>query len=557
MGALHLHEIAPTVLAQLLAMEQPKLALVDVLLKDAFKRCPDHATATTRSRVFTRARAEVFAGLDERIRWNAIATAACNKERRTNTPFVLRSDSYKHSHPFQYPKGTTKIVSYIESRGGLWDELVFFGFQIFLDNYLVPGVTREDIERGAPFILKHMGLFHKDLWLRLIEKHGGKLPLKIRAVPEGTVVPTLNVLVVIENTDPEFYWLTSWAETMILRAVWYPTTVATLSRSVRTTLVEVWEKTSDAPIETLDFKLHDFGGRGVSSGESAEIGGAAHLVNFKGSDTLEGVWAAHVHYDEEMPAFSIPAAEHATITPWLREGEVDAFRNMIEKFGGPGAMVAVVSDSYDLIKAVREYWGDRLKELVLESGTILIVRPDSGYPPEIVVKTLEILEACFGARTNSKGYKVLHDQVRVIQGDGCSPEMIRKILEAMVEAGYAIDNIAFGMGGKLLQGVGRDDAKFAQKACFAIIDDKSVRVFKDPATDTGKRSKSGYPDLYCKDGQWVTATYDDIETAERYSGMSQLVTVFEDGEMPLRWIFSQVRLRAKVSPTKQIMPLSA
>lgn len=476
---------------------------------------------------------------------------------KTRVPFLLRCDSYKHSHFLQYPPDTTKIVSYIESRGGLWDKTVFFGLQIFLDNYLTHRVTHQDIEDAAEFVRVHGLPFNEEGWRRIVDVHGGYLPLQIRAVPEGTVLPTLNVLVVIENTDPELPWLTSWAETMLLRAVWYPTTVATLSYHVRQTLLAFWEKTSDAPVESLDFKLHDFGARGVSSAESAEIGGAAHLVNFQGSDTLEGIWAAHVHYDHAMPAYSIPAAEHSTITAWGREGELDAFRNMLEQFARSGSLVAVVSDSYDLEKAVKNYWGTALKAQVLESGATLVVRPDSGYPPAIVVETLRALEAHYGARVNSKGYKVLHDQVRVIQGDGCNPEMIRTILEAMEAAEFAVDNIAFGMGGKLLQGVGRDDLKFAQKACFGIVDDRPVPIFKDPATDTGKRSKAGYLDLQLKDDQYVTVSYPDLEAYRRYAGMSQLVTVFKDGDILRRYNLDEVRRRARTPLAKQVMPLPA
>lgn len=468
------------------------------------------------------------------------------------TPFLLRTDSYKHSHYLQYPPGTTKIVSYIESRGGRWQRVIFFGLQMFLDRYFTTPLTHQDIDEVKPFVLAHGEPFNEEGWRHIVDAHGGRLPLKIRAVQEGTPVLGHNVLVTIENTDPALPWLTSWAETMILRAVWYPTSVATLSHEVRGILTEFWAKTSDAPAEILDFKLHDFGARGVSSAESAEIGGAAHLVNFLGSDTLEGVWAAHVHYDNPMPAFSIPAAEHSTITSWGRCGELDAFRNLLERFAKPGSLVAVVSDSYDLHNAVERYWGEALKTQVLESGATVVIRPDSGDPPTVVVETLRLLDKAYGSTINARGYRVLHPQIRVIQGDGVNTDSIRAILEAMVEAGYAIDNIAFGMGGKLLQDVNRDTLRFAQKACFGIIDGEPVAIFKDPVTDPGKKSKSGYLDLVCKDGEYVTVAYPTLEAYQRMAGMSRLLTMFEDGKILNRQTLDEIRRRAKAGTPQHL-----
>lgn len=472
-------------------------------------------------------------------------------------PFLLRTDSYKHSHFLQYPPGLTKLVSYIESRGGAWNRTLFFGLQIWLDRYLTTPFTHADIDAAMPFVTAHGEPFCEAGWRRVVDVHGGNLPVKIRAVPEGTPVLGRNVLVTIENTDPQLPWLTSWLETQLIRAVWYPTTVATISYQVRQTLLEFWLKTSDAPIEALDFKLHDFGARGVSSAESAEIGGAAHLVNFQGSDTLEGVWAAHEHYAHPMPAYSIPAAEHTTITSWTREGEVDAYRNMLEQFAKPGSLVAVVSDSYNLTAAVENLWGRALKQQVLDSGAILVVRPDSGDPATVVLQTLRLLDAAYGHAVNGKGFKVLHDSVRVIQGDGVNPASIREILEAMTEAQYAIDNIAFGMGGKLLQGLDRDTLKFAQKACFGVVNGEPRLIYKDPATDIGKKSKAGYLDLVCKDGEYVTVAYPNLEMFARNAGMSAMETVFEDGEILCRTTLDEVRRRARTSIPPHVLAATA
>ena len=227
---------------------------------------------------------------------------------------LLLTDSYKVTHWRQYPQGTTRVHSYFESRGGEFAETVFFGLQYYLHNYLGHPVSQEDIEEADEFFAAHFGtrdLFNRAGWQHIVTNHGGYLPVVIRAVPEGTVVPTGNVLMTIENTDPVVPWLTNYLETLLVQ-VWYGTTVATLSREMKQLIQHYLEKTGDPTL--IDFKLHDFGFLGVSSVESAAVGGAAHLVNFKGTDTMTALIAARDVYGEPMAGFSIPAAEHSTIT---------------------------------------------------------------------------------------------------------------------------------------------------------------------------------------------------------------------------------------------------
>jgi len=276
---------------------------------------------------------------------------------------------------------------------------------------------------------------------------------------------------------------------MLLR-LWYPVTVATISWHIKQTIRQFLERTSDDPVEQLRFKLHDFGARGVSSAESAALGGSAHLVNFAGTDNVLALLAVRAHYHEAMAGFSIPAAEHSTITSWGRENEVEAYRNMLRQFAKPGAVVAVVSDSYDIYHAIREHWGKTLKDEVIKSGATLVVRPDSGDPVQVVHQCLALLDDAFGHTMTSKGYKVLK-HVRVIQGDGINPNSIRAILERATSAGYATDNLTFGMGGGLLQQLHRDTQKFALKCSAARINGRWIDVYKEPITDKGKISKRG------------------------------------------------------------------
>lgn len=304
------------------------------------------------------------------------------------------------------------------------------------------------------------------------------------------------------------------------------------------------ETADDNELASAAFKLHDFGSRGVSSQESAMIGGAAHLINFMGSDNLAGIWMANKYYNEDMAGFSIPAAEHSTMTMWGKDGEVDAFRNMLKQYGD-GALLACVSDSYDIIKACKESWGKELRQEVIDMNATLIVRPDSGVLPDIVIEVLDALAESFGITVNSKGYKVL-EHVRVIQGDGVNEDSIYEILETMKKGGYSASNIAFGMGGALLQKLDRDTQRFAFKCSWAMIDGKEVSVFKTPVTDMGKRSKKGRLDLLLHtlaNGRREVNTINYV-SPETEMEQSALVTYYEDGEILIDDSFADVRKRA-------------
>ncbi len=333
---------------------------------------------------------------------------------------------------------------------------------------------------------------------------------------------------------------------MLLR-IWYPITVATESRHIKG-IINAWlEQTSDDPAAELPFKLHDFGSRGVSSQESAAIGGAAHLVNFMGSDTVVGVLTANRYYDAVMSGFSIPAAEHSTITSWGRENEAEAYRNMLRQYGKPGALLAVVSDSYDIYNACENIWGGILRQEVIDSGAVIVVRPDSGDPPTVVRKCLDLLDSKFGHTVNSKGYKVLNN-VRVIQGDGINASSIEHILELAARGGYSASNIAFGMGGALLQQHNRDTQKFAMKCSYMEADGKGIRVFKDPVTDTVKKSKAGRLDLIkLTNGSLATAAVptdeNGISVCDELS-ISVLETVFQDGLIMKTYSLDDVRKNA-------------
>jgi len=454
---------------------------------------------------------------------------------------IFDVDSYKASHWLQYPPGTTSMFSYIESRGGLYDKTVFFGLQYYVKKYLTERITKGMVEEAKAFYAVHGEPFNYDGWMHIVNAHGGRLPVRIRAVPEGTVVPTHLPLVTIESTDPKVFWLASWLETMLVR-VWHPINVATTSYHIKKNIMSFLKNTADDPAAEINFKLHDFGSRGVSSRESAAIGGAAHLVNFMGSDTVVGVMAANRYYNSPMSAFSIPAAEHSTITAWGKEHEVDAYKNMLRQYAKPNSLVACVSDSYDLFNAVNKLWGEELRQDVIDSGATLIIRPDSGDPTTIVRDTLLALESKFGVTTNTKGYKVLKN-VRVIQGDGINAESINNILLVAQASGFSASNIAFGMGGGLLQHHNRDTQKFAMKCSSVTVNGEERDVFKDPITDHGKRSKPGRLDLEYDEHEHIW-TVIRLGSGHVSSTNSIMHTVFENGESLNETTLDEVRARA-------------
>lgn len=457
---------------------------------------------------------------------------------------ILKTDSYKSSQYKQYPANSSKLFSYIESRGGVYPSTVFFGLQYYLKEYLSAPITVEDVEEAREFFKVHGPDFNYEGWMYIAKDLNGKLPIRIRAVPEGTNVPVSNILMSLESTDPKCFWVVNWLETLLLK-VWYPTTVATQSAYLRKLIYNSLLETADNADAEIDFKLHSFGYRGSSTEETAAIGGAAELLSFKGTDTIAGIVLANNYYDSGVCGFSINASEHSTITSWGKEHEVDAFSNMIKQFG-KGGIFACVSDSFDIYSAISDLWGTKLKDEVIKSGATLVIRPDSGDPLEVVPKCLALMEEKFGCTVNSKGYKVLNN-VRLIQGDGVNPTSIGKMLEIITEKGYSTSNLAFGMGAASLQGsaantMNRDTQKFAFKASSIVVDGEDRDVYKDPITDNGKRSKRGRLDLVSNNGGFQTVVLHD-KLADEQTAMR---TVYENGAILVEDSFEEIKSRVQL-----------
>ncbi len=493
---------------------------------------------------------------------------------------ILNADAYKASHFKQYPPGTTYVSSYIESRGGQYEDVMSFGLQAFIKQYLLKPITMEDIDNAEMVLKDMMGLpFNREGWEHIVNAHQGFLPVAIETVPEGTIIPAHNVTVQIVNTDPKCFWLTSYLETALLRGVWYPNTVATRSYECKKIIQAHMEQTCD-DLQGLPFKLNDFGARGASSTESSGIGGMSHLVNFAGSDTVMGVVNAFAFYGYKGEMQGVPAAEHSTITAWGEKNEKEAYLNMLRQYSGEGKIVAVVSDSYNLYNAVENLWGGELRDEVINNGGLVVIRPDSGEPVDVVCKTLEILAEKFGTVTNTKGYKLLPPYIRVIQGDGINATSIDAILTEMKERGFSADNVVFGMGGELLQRLDRDTQRYAQKTSAVRIEESSViapsfpsdidlpqrgwsdceihhpvydraikgwrAVAKRPQTDLAKASKKGILALtFDEKSGYVTCRREQL--GER---KNLLQTVYVNGKLLKEVTFYDVRSTAQESACK-------
>jgi len=485
---------------------------------------------------------------------------------------VLCSDAYKYSHPKFYGAEMTKMISYLESRGGKFSETLFYGLQIILKQYLEGiAITKEEVDEAHDYLGTKLGVFgREDVFDRtkfdyIVDKYDGKLPISIKAVPEGTVVGSKNVLFVIESLDENCAWLTNFLESILLQ-VWYPITVATLSREVRKIVRKSFEDCTsydEGLIDFLvDFVLNDFGFRGVSSVQSAKIGGSAHLVNFKGSDTvIASKLVRDIYNTETIFGLSIPATEHSIMTLKGEEGEVELMERVLRLY--PTGLVACVSDSFNIFKACSDKWGTTLRDLILsrpaEPGNQLVIRPDSGHVINTLKEIFNILFDKFGYTVNENGYKVLPPQVRVIQGDGVNLESIKEIYVMLKAEKISPENLALGMGGKLLQAdINRDTNNFATKACFAILNGEEKNVVKSPTemdadgniTKSFKKSKQGKLKLVKNaDGTYRTVT--SLE-ADFNDVKDELVEVFRMGEILVDYNFEDIRERAKVVRTKEL-----
>lgn len=493
------------------------------------------------------------------------------------TNLILNTDSYKLGHYTFEPQNITYDYGYIEARkGGDYQTVTFFGLQYFLLYYMTRPITMEMIDDAEVQVLGHGLPFNRKGWELILSRHGGYLPVRIRAVREGETVPHGCVQVTIESTDEELIWAVRYVETALLRGVWFPSTIA--ERQVR------WNEILDPFIdlsgsaETKGFKIVDFGSRGATSTETSALAGAACQITSLVTDNQIGMRMVRKVYAANdaqfIPAFSIPATEHSVTTSWGPENEYAFFENILNHYGskprinGQRNAVSVVIDTYDQDQALA-IWGTNfgqpltleyidgrgktivvekpqggLKKRLRESNMKLVARPDSGDPVTNVVHVLNLLGELFGYTMNDKGFKMLPDYVGVIQGDSINEVSLKVIAQAVIDAGWSIDNVNFGSGGGLLQqDVTRDAHRYAQKSSFVVVDGKERGTAKLPKTDPTKASKAGRFSVVRRNGVLTTiplgaALDDEIDLLE---------VVYEDGVVKRIMTMDQIRIIQKES----------
>ena len=456
----------------------------------------------------------------------------------------LLTDSYKVTHHRFYPENTEKIYSYLECRvGSEFNKTIFYGLQYIIKKYLEGEVvTQEKVDQANNLIKAHIGedIFNYDGWMYIANELDGKLPIEIKAVDEGTPVEVGNVLMTVENTDKHCYWLPNYLEPLLLQ-VWYPSTVATLSAEVRK-LCNFYLDVTGSSKENLDFMLHDFGYRGATSTESAKLCGSAHLISFKGTDTIPALIIPENYYnDNTIYGLSVQATEHSVMTSLGEEGEIKQAINVIDK--AKDGILSIVIDSYNYKEFLKQasIKGNKLNAKIIEflektEGNKVVFRPDSGEPVSTTLDCLKILGEGFGTTKTINGYKIFAKNIGLLWGDGLNYHKIRDILFGMKSNGWAAQNIIFGMGGGLHSSVNRDTQRNAFKCSAQLRDGTWYDIFKNPL-DSSKKSKTGRLKLVKENNYFKT--YPIASKKKDY-----LKTVFKNGELIKQESFQDIKNRA-------------
>ena len=471
---------------------------------------------------------------------------------------VLLSDSYKQFHNKMYPKGMTKLYSNMTPRSFKrlgCDKAVWFGLQYYIQEYLVGQWRTNFFNKPLEEVLAEYKRFHKhfsftDVDTEHIEKlHKLQyLPIEIKALPEGTLVPEKVPFFTITNTHPAFGWLVNFLETQMSTVIWDMTTVATIAYRYRKLLDKWAEKTGDPSF--VQWQGHDFCMRGRSSIEST-YNQAGHLLSFTGTDTIPAVLMLEEYYDAnietELVGSSVPASEHSVMTSYGKEDEIKAFERLLDQF--PEGIISIVSDSFDLWKVCTEYVVT-LKDKIMARNGKLVIRPDSGDPVDILCGTIvgpidynftvtnaeigvvELLWNVVGGTVNEKGYKVLDPHIGVIYGDSITLDRAEQICRRLEAKGFASTNVVLGIGSYTYNYNTRDSLGIAVKSTYCeVVENGFVEkreIFKDPVTDDGtKKSARGL--LCVKRNENGELYLKDRCTEEEERNESLLTTVFHNG----------------------------
>lgn len=476
---------------------------------------------------------------------------------------ILDADSYKNDHGRMLKYGVEFMESSIVPRkpSKTATHVVATGHQYLIKAYLTQRLTKEMIDEAQVEIEEQGYEFDRERWEYILEKYDGKLPLLVRAVPEGTVLPVGTPVVRIVNTDRKCAWLVSYIETMFQRGIWYATTVASIARELKEFMQETMLRHSGESF--VDYHLHNFGSRGCDSYEDDITSGMAHALLFNGSDSMQTNRNIKFYYNTEKAyTSSVIATEHSVTCSNSNAATRDDFAMAekairlleqavirFEKTGKGVPIVSVVIDTYDAYRFVREFIGTRLKNALIELGKRggrLVLRPDSGNPLTMPIDIIKIAMEKFGYTVNAQGYKVLPSYIGVLQGDGINQESIREIVANLDKDQISIQNLLFGMGGKLTHPEGgRDHFSFAMKATAQYSkDDGWEDLFKDPITDVGKRSLKGRVTTFkCNQSGKIFAERVELQEVNKFI-TDMMVDCYKDGVAMNESTFDESRVRA-------------
>ena len=403
---------------------------------------------------------------------------------RSLIPFAI--DSYKGGHYKVFPNEIEKVYAYMETRQN--GPILFFGLQYFL-NELEKSIEKDDVKEAAKIAELHGIPYPYEELMKLADL--GYLPIEIKAVPEGSIIPNRMPLLTIENTEMEFYWLPTFIETFILKN-WYLCSVATKAYEFRKKL-EKYGKITDEDISFVDFQLHNFGDRGCTSIEQANLGGMAHLTCFKGTDNFGSLKLTNLIYgdDYEDIGFSVPATEHSIALSWGKEKELEYIKHILE-VNKNYPIVSIVMDTYNIFNLVDKITKSKeIMDILNINNQKLVIRPDSGNHKEVLSKILKIIENnSWPYEINEKGYKVLQN-LGIIYGDKIDFNTIKICLDVMIENEYSTSNIVFGTGGFLMQDINRDTFGFSYKVSEIQVNGIRKAVCKEPVTSKFKKSLKG------------------------------------------------------------------
>lgn len=486
---------------------------------------------------------------------------------------VFYKDFYKTDHRRQYPKGTEFIYSNFTARYSRLPEIdytVVFGIQYFIKDYLQrrfnEGFFNQPKEKVLSQYARRMNTSLGPNQIgtdHIAELHDlGYLPLRIKALSEGTLCPLRTPMLTIVNTHPKFFWLTNFLETILSNVLWHPMTSATIANAYKVLLMEYATTTSDIP-EFVQWQGHDFSMRGHSSFESSLVSGGAHLLSFTGTDTIPSIdWLEHFYgadADKELIGGSVPATEHSVMCMGTKENEVDTYRRLLTEVY-PSGIVSIVSDTWDYWKVLNETIRSLKKEIMNRDGKF-VIRPDSGDPVEIICGnplapkgspehkgTIGLLWDIFGGTTNSKGFKQLDSHVGCIYGDSITLERCEKICETLKKCGFASTNMVFGIGSYTYQYVTRDTFGFAMKSTHGVVNGVGRNLVKTPKTDNGvKYSACGL--LRVNNDLSLS---EEVSSSDESTGM--LETVFLDGQLMKEQSLADIRqmLRYQFMPIRLV-----